>query len=188
MPSPTAAGPEPTGWRPGSHAVVVGAGTAGVAAALALARTTERVTLIDRADVPSPAWEARPRPAAVREVLASPQVVVRAGLEVVGFVVDAGVRRSAGGRRTRRSPAPDTTSIGGTATGRVAGVLVRSRHRAAAPTEILADLVIDARGDEAVPARLDDWSDRVTRRGRDHEGSRPVEMPSSGGWAARGAS
>ena len=29
VPSPTAAGPEPTGWRPGSHAVVMGAGPAG---------------------------------------------------------------------------------------------------------------------------------------------------------------
>ena len=184
--SSTAARPDPVGWRPGSHAVVVGAGPAGVAAALALARTTERVTLIDRADVPGRAWEERPRPAEVREVLASPQVVVRAGLEVVGFVVGfaggGGVRRPAGGRRATMVGGRSSASVAG-----VVGVLVRSRRQlAGAPTEILADLVVDARGDEAVPARLTDWSGQVTRQGRDLEGSRPVT--DEGGWAARGAS
>lgn len=112
----------------GTHAVVVGAGPAGAAAALALAATTERVTLIDRADVPGPEWEARPRPADVAAVLESPQVVVRAGLEVVGLVV-----RDDGGEP------------------RVGGVLVRSRHAGGPVTEIGADVVVDARGPVPVP-------------------------------------
>ncbi len=89
-----------------THAVVIGAGPTGRAAALALAARTERVTLVDRADVPGPEWEARPRAADVRAILESPQVVVRAGLEVVGLVVaddaddadDAGTAPVAGPR------------------------------------------------------------------------------------------
>jgi hypothetical protein len=158
---------------PGSHAVVIGAGPAGVAAALALAARTERVTLIDRADVPGPEWEARPKPAAVRDVLASPQVVVRAGLEVVGFVLVSDIRRSAGGRRERR---PDGTPS------RIGGVLVRPRRAGAGvPTEIVADVVVDARGPVAIAATLAAWSGRTTRRGRGHAWPRPVDASSAAG-------
>ena len=136
-----------------THAVVIGAGPAGLAAALALAARTERVTLIDRADVPGPEWEARPRPAAVRAILESPQVVVRAGLEVVGLVaaegaVDDGVEPP------------------------IRGVLVRPRRSPDAPaTEIGADLVVDARGPAPVPASI---AVPRARRGRDRDRPRPV--------------
>ena len=143
-----------------THAVVIGAGPAGVAAALALAARTERVTLVDRADVPGPEWEARPRSADVRAVLASPQVVVRAGLEVVGLIVRDD--------------------------GRAGGVLVRSRRAGvgAALTEIFADLVVDARGPVPAPARIGDLSAPVTRQGRGHEGPRPEAAGDAGGWTA----
>jgi hypothetical protein len=162
---------------------VIGAGAAGIAAALALASRTERVTLVDRADVPGPEWEARPRPDGVRAVLASPQVVVRAGLEVVGFVLAT----DDGPDRPDRPDRPSDDGLDGI--DRISGVLVRSRRaRAGAPAEIAADLVVDARGPVAVLASLSTWSDRTTRRGRDHVRPRPVEMSDADGWAARGAS
>lgn len=113
----------PTPRRP-PHAVVVGAGPDGVEAALVLARLVERVTLVDAADVPGPEWQDGPggrrRPDAVRRVLESPQVVVRAGLAVVGLRVVAG---------------------------RVEGLAVRSRRAAPGPPDTIdADLVVDARG------------------------------------------
>lgn len=114
--------PSPTPRRP-PHAVVVGAGPDGVAAALVLARLVERVTLVDAADVPGPEWQDGPggrrRSDAVRRVLESPQVVVRAGLRVTGLRIVAD---------------------------RVTGVLVRSRRAAPGPPDLLdADLVVDAR-------------------------------------------
>ena len=146
---------------PGTHAVVVGAGPAGVAAALALAARTERITLVDRADVPGPEWEARPRPADVRAVLESPQVVVRAGLEVVGLVV-----RDDGGEP------------------RVGGVLVRSRRAQGSVTEIGADLVIDARGPVPVPVSV---AATPTRRGRGRDRPRPADGSVTAPWPARHA-
>jgi NADPH-dependent 2,4-dienoyl-CoA reductase/sulfur reductase-like enzyme len=143
----------------GTHAVVVGAGPAGVAAALALAARTERITLVDRADVPGPEWEARPRPADVRAVLESPQVVVRAGLEVVGLVV-----RDDGGEA------------------RVGGVLVRSRRAGGAVTEIGADLVVDARGPVPVPVSV---AATPARRGRGRNGPRPSGGSVATSWPAQ---
>jgi NADPH-dependent 2,4-dienoyl-CoA reductase/sulfur reductase-like enzyme len=143
----------------GTHAVVVGAGPAGVAAALALAARTERITLVDRADVPGPEWEARPRPADVRAVLESPQVVVRAGLEVVGLVV-----RDDGGEP------------------RVGGVLVRSRHAGGAVTEIGADFVVDARGPVPVPVSV---AATPARRGRGRNRPRPSGGSVATSWPAQ---
>jgi phytoene desaturase len=143
----------------GTHAVVVGAGPAGVSAALALAARTERITLVDRADVPGPEWEARPRPADVRAVLESPQVVVRAGLEVVGLVL----RDDGDGAR-------------------VGGVLVRSRRAGGAVTELEADLVVDARGAVAVPVSV---AATAARRGRGRDRPRPADGSVSTPWPAR---
>lgn len=144
------------------HAVVVGAGPAGVTAALRLAVRFERVTLLDRADVPGPEWDAVPRPPGVRAALASPRVVVRAGLEVVGLVM--------------------ATTI--------TGVVVRRRRDgpAAGLTEIAADLVVDARGGVAVPARADRLELRGTREGRGHDGPRPSAGLDARARSARGAS
>ena len=144
-----------------THAVVIGAGPAGRAAALALAARTERVTLVDRADVPGPEWEAHPRPADVRAVLESPQVVVRAGLEVVGLVV-----RDDGGEP------------------RVGGVLVRSRRAGGSITEIGADLVLDARGPVPVPVSV---ATTPARPGRGHDRPRPAGGSVTTPWPARHA-
>ncbi len=147
---------------PATHAVVIGAGATGRAAALALAARTERVTLVDRADVPDPEWEARPRSADVRAILESPQVVVRAGLEVVGLVVADGGRR---GSEDAREP-------------RIGGVLVRPRRSPGAPvTEIAADLVVDARGVAPVPASVAAFP---ARQGRGRSRPRPVDGSDAG--------
>ncbi len=151
-----------------THAVVIGAGPAGRAAALALAARTERVTLVDRADVPGPEWEARPRSADVQAILESPQVVVRAGLEVVGLIVadDAGGHDGVG----------DT---GGEP--RIRGVLVRPRRAPDAPaSEIAADLVVDARG--PAPATI---AVPPARQGRGHDRPRPVGRSDVYPWPAR---
>ena len=119
---PTSAGP---------HAVVVGAGPTGLALADALGRRLERVTLIERHDIPdhgAPGDRAAPDPpaAAVRRVLHAPRIVVRPGLEVVGLVFRPG---------------------------RVLGVEVVSRRGGGrAPVTILADLVVDATGWHHDPA------------------------------------
>lgn len=107
------------------HAVVVGAGLDGLAAASALGRHVERVTLVAREDLPDPAMGGRGGARSrhgrlLRCVLDSPRVVVRPGLEAVGLVV---------------------------AEGRVEGVVVRTR-RVGGPRPTLtihADLVVDAR-------------------------------------------
>jgi glycine/D-amino acid oxidase-like deaminating enzyme len=155
VPDHATAAPSP----PGTHAVVVGAGAAGRSAALALADRTERITLIDRADVPGPEWEARPRPADVRAVLESPQVVVRAGLEVVGLVLR-----------------DDGDGI------RVGGVLVCSRRAGGAVTELGADLVVDARGPVAVPVSV---AVAPARRGRGRDRPRPAGGSVTTPWPAR---
>jgi glycine/D-amino acid oxidase-like deaminating enzyme len=141
--------------------VVVGAGPAGVSAALALATRTERVTLVDRADVPGPEWVARPRPAGVRAVLESPQVVVRAGLEVVGLLL----RDDGDGDGTR-----------------VGGVLVRSRRAGGAVAELAADLVVDARGQVAVPMSV---AANPASRGRGRDRPRPDGGSVTTPWPAR---
>ena len=152
-----------------------------MAAALALAARTERVTLVDRADVPGPEWEARPRPADVRAMLESPQVVVRAGLEVVGLVVaddaddpdDADGAGADAGRGTTDGREP-----------RIGGVLVRPRRAPDGPvTEIAADLVIDARGPVPVPASV---AALPARRGRGHDRPRPADGSDAGRtWPAQ---
>lgn len=117
---PTSAGP---------HAVVVGAGPTGLAFADTLGRRLERVTLIERHDIPdhgAPGDRAAPDPpaAAVRRVLHAPRIVVRPGLEVVGLVFRPG---------------------------RVLGVEVVAR-RGGGRVTILADLVVDATGWHHDPA------------------------------------
>jgi len=157
-----------------THAVVIGAGPTGRAAALALAARTERVTLVDRADVPGPEWEARPRAADVRAILESPQVVVRAGLEVVGLVVaDDADDPDREGRGTTDGREP-----------RIGGVLVRPRRSPGAPvTELAADLVIDARGPVPVPASV---AALPARRGRGRDRPRPVDGSDAGStWPAQ---
>lgn len=117
--------PAPTHRPAPPHAVVVGAGLDGLAAAAALGRHVERVTLLTRDDVPGPIagryGGARNRHRRLlRCVLDCPRVVVRPGLEAIGLVVAAG---------------------------RVEGVVVRTR-RVAGPRPTLtiqADLVVDAR-------------------------------------------
>lgn len=108
------------------HAVVVGAGLDGLAAARALGHHLERVTLVERDDLPDHTVRGTTVPhtrylRALRRVLDSPTVVVRAGLEVVGIAC---------------SP------------GRVIGVEVcRRRGDTARPVTIIAaDLVVDATG------------------------------------------
>jgi hypothetical protein len=123
------ASPQP-GPRP-EHAVVVGAGLDGLTVALALGRRLERVTLVERRDLPDRSGRgdglaARRVAHALTRVLDCPAVVVRSGLELVGLAF---------------SP------------GRVVGVVVRGRgcgddH----PVTIGADLVIDAIGAHDVPA------------------------------------
>ena len=115
----------------GPHAVVVGDGPTGLALADALGRRLERVTLIERHDIPdhgAPGDRAVPGPpaAAVRRVLHAPRVVVRPGLEVVGLVFRPG---------------------------RVLGVqVVARRDGGRAPVTIPADLVVDATGWHHDPA------------------------------------
>ena len=117
-----AVSPSPRPFPP--HAVVIGAGLDGLAAAHALGHHLERVTLVERDDVPDRAAPGTMVPHsryvhALRRVLDSPQVVMRAGLEVVGLVVVAD---------------------------RVRGVDVRPRRAvgaAAAAVTIDADLVVD---------------------------------------------
>ena len=109
----------------GAHAVVVGAGPTGLALAEALGRRLERVTLIERHDIPDPGAPgdraaADSPAAAVRRVLRAPRVVVRPGLEVVGLVFRPG---------------------------RVLGVQVVARRGGGrGPVTIPADLVVDATG------------------------------------------
>jgi hypothetical protein len=114
------------------HAVVVGASLDGLAAAHVLGHHLERVTLVERDDLPdrvAPRTGRRPLPYidALRRVLDSPQVVVRAGLEAVGLSITAG---------------------------RVDGVEVCSRRVVAtAPAMVIAaDLVVDAGEGATVPA------------------------------------
>ena len=118
--------PSPPQPQAPPHAVVVGAGLDGLAAASALGRHVERVTLVAREDLPDPAMGGRAGGRSSRHrrllrcVLDSPRVVVRPGLEAVGLVVDEG---------------------------RVEGVVVRTR-RVGGPRPTLtihADLVVDAR-------------------------------------------
>ena len=111
--------------NPCLHAIVIGAGPEGLACAEVLGLRLERVTLIERHDIPDhgapgdTACPARPA-AALRRVLDAPRVVVRPGLEVVALVL-----------------CPD----------RVRGVAVRPRRGGARePVTILADLVVDATG------------------------------------------
>ena len=110
---------------PGLHAVVVGAGPSGLAIADVLGRRLDRVTLIERNDIPdhgAPGDIAAPDPpaAAVRRVLRAPRVVVRPGLEVVGLVFGPG---------------------------RVMGVEVSPRRSGGkGAVAIPADLVVDATG------------------------------------------
>jgi choline dehydrogenase-like flavoprotein len=108
------------------HAVVVGAGLDGLAAAHALGNHIERVTLVERDDLPDHTVHGTTVShirylRALRRVLDSPTVVVRAGLEVVGIAC---------------SP------------GRVLGVEVCPRRgdTARPVTTIAADLVVDATG------------------------------------------
>jgi hypothetical protein len=110
---------------PSLHAVVIGAGPDGLAFAEALGLRLDRVTLIERHDIPdhgAPGDTDSPaRPAeALRRVLDAPRVVVRPGLEVVALVLTPG---------------------------RVRGVEVLPRCGGAGePMTILADLVVDATG------------------------------------------
>ncbi len=111
------------------HAVVIGAGLDGLAAAQALSRHLERVTLIERGDIPDRVVLGTSSPRsrhrhALRRVLDAPQVVVRAGLEAVALAVESG---------------------------RVAGVVVRSRRvDVDRPTVTIdVDLVVDATGSGA---------------------------------------
>ncbi len=114
--------PSPRAFPP--HAVVIGAGLDGLAAAHALGHHLERVTLVERDDVPDRAAPGAMVPHgryvhALQRVLDSPQVVMRAGLEVVELVV---------------------------VSDRVRGVDVRPRRAvgaAAATMTIDADLVVD---------------------------------------------
>jgi glycine/D-amino acid oxidase-like deaminating enzyme len=108
------------------HAVVVGAGIDGLAAARALGHHLERVTLVERDDLPDRTVPGTTVPhlrylRALRLVLDSPTVVVRSGLEVVGIACAAG---------------------------RVLGVEVCPRRggRARAVATIAAELVVDATG------------------------------------------
>lgn len=108
------------------HAVVIGAGLHGLAAAHALGNHLERVTLLEREDLPDRVASRTCGPpsrylGALRRVLDCPQVVVRAGLEAVGLAL---------------------------ASGRACGVEVRPREGAprCPSLAILADLVVDARG------------------------------------------
>jgi hypothetical protein len=117
--------PLPPPARP-PHAVVIGASLAGLAAAEALGRHVERVTLVERDDLPEAVaslWSAgdRRHQRALRRVLASPRVVVRSGLEASGIWVDGG---------------------------RVRGVHVRPRRLGATGRALLleADLVVEASG------------------------------------------
>ena len=113
------------------HAVVIGAGLDGLAAAHVLGHHLERVTLVERDDLPDRvASRAAGRHLryidALRRVLDSPQVVVRAGLEAIGLSITAG---------------------------RVDGVEVCARRGlATAPgVMIAADLVVDAGRGSLVP-------------------------------------
>ena len=80
------------------HAVVVGASLSGLAAAEALGRHVERVTLVERDDLPqslvSLPGEARSgghhHLRALRRILAAPRVVVRCGLEATGIRIESG--------------------------------------------------------------------------------------------------
>lgn len=107
------------------HAVVIGAGLDGLAAVQALGRHLERVTLIERGDLPDHVVAGTSRRSRhrheLRLVLDAPQVVVRAGLEAVALAVESG---------------------------HVVGVVVRSRRADVRPTTvtIAADLVVDASG------------------------------------------
>jgi phytoene dehydrogenase-like protein len=79
-----------------SHAVVVGASLSGLAAAEALGRHVERVTLVERDDLPQSlvslpgASGGKHHLRALRRILAAPRVVVRCGLEATGVLVEAG--------------------------------------------------------------------------------------------------
>jgi hypothetical protein len=117
--------PLPAPARP-PHAVVIGASLAGLAAAEALGRHVERVTLVERDDLPTAVaslWSATDRhhQRALRRVLACPRVVVRSGLEASGVWIDGG---------------------------RVRGVHVRPRWLGATgrALTIEADLVVEASG------------------------------------------
>jgi hypothetical protein len=117
--------PLPAPARP-PHAVVIGASLAGLAAAEALGRHVERVTLVERDDLPTAVaslWSATDRhhQRALRRVLASPRVVVRSGLEASGLWIDGG---------------------------RVRGVHVRPRRLGTTGRELTleADLVVEASG------------------------------------------
>lgn len=143
------------------HAIVIGAGPAGLASAEALGLRLERVTLVERDDIPAhgvrgdTASPAR-RAAALRRVLDAPRIVVRPGLEVVALVV---------------------------ADGRVVGVeVVPRRGGAYEPLTILADLVVDATGwHDDPPARLPEGL-TVIGSGRDRgngDGGAVAAPPSS---------
>jgi len=121
--------PLPSPARP-PHAVVIGASLAGLAAAETLGRHVERVTLVERDDLPQAVaslWSATDRhhQRALRRVLASPRVVVRSGLEASGVWVDGG---------------------------RVRGVHVRPRCLGATGRALTleADLVVEASGHTGV--------------------------------------
>ncbi len=109
------------------HAVVVGASLTGLVAAETLGRHVERVTLVERDDLPQALVSLRGVAGghhhlrALRRVLAAPRVVVRSGLEASGLEVESG---------------------------RVRGVEVRPRSvDARGPALTLhADLVVDASG------------------------------------------
>jgi hypothetical protein len=121
--------PLPSPARP-PHAVVIGASLAGLAAAETLGRHVERVTLVERNDLPEAVaslWSATDRhhQRALRRVLASPRVVVRSGLEASGVWLDGG---------------------------RVRGVHVRPRRLGTTGRALLleADLVVEASGHAGV--------------------------------------
>lgn len=132
--TPRAAGGDPP------HALVIGAGLVGLAVAHALGVHLERVTLVERGDLPDRSGPVGAVPSngharLLRRILASPPVVVRAGLEATGLVVDG---RQVCGVEVRPRAAFTMAATG--TTGAAAAPIVRP------PFEIGADLVVDATG------------------------------------------
>ena len=143
---------------------------------------TERITLVDRADVPGPEWEARPRPADVRAVLESPQVVVRAGLEVVGprgparagASSESGACWSAPGGPGARSPRSGRTSWS------TPGARSPSRYRSRQPRRDRAGATIGP-GPPVVPLRRPGPHGRA-RAGPGARRQMPMRWASSSRW------